>query len=239
VVCGSGLTGVEAAAEIAEQHPRLRVVLVGRSAPGAEVGPKAQAYLRRTLGRLGVTSRTADIIKVLPDGVELAGGEIVPAAAVLWTAGVRVPALAKGLRVDDRGRIVTDATLRSVSHPEVFAVGDAAAVRQPYGMMHGTCQSGIPTAAHAAREIARQLAGKKPRRFRFGYVHTPLSLGRHDAVIQFAHPDHTPARFVLTGRVAVWYKETVSASPWPTFGQIFRAPAVGVAGWRRGGKYTR
>lgn len=239
VVCGSGLTGVEAAAEIAEQHPGRRVVLVGRTDPGAEVGPKAQAYLRRTLGRLGVTSRTADIIKVLPDGVELAGGEIVSAAAVLWTAGVRVPALAKGLRADDRGRIVTDPTLRSVSHPEVFAVGDAAAVRQPYGMMHGTCQSGIPTAVHAAREIARQLAGRKPRRFRFGYVHTPLSLGRHDAVIQFAHPDHTPARFLLTGRAAVWYKETVSASPWPTFGQIFRTPAVGVAGWRRGGKYTR
>lgn len=238
VVAGSGLTGVEAAAELADRHPGREVVLIGRSAPGAELGPRARVYLRRGLTRLGVTTRTADIVKVLPDGVELADG-FVPADAVLWTAGVRVPALATGIQVDDRGRIVTDQSLRSIDHPEVYAVGDAAAVRQPYGMMHGTCQSGIPTGVHAAREIARRLGGGPPRRFRYGYLHTPVSLGRHDAVIQFAHPDHSPARFVLTGRAAVWYKETVSASPWPSFGQLFRRPATGVVAWRRGGKYTR
>ena len=61
-----------------------------------------------------------EIVKVLPDSVELAGGESVAADAVLWTSGVRVSPLAAaaGLEVDERGRIVTDAALRSVSHPD-------------------------------------------------------------------------------------------------------------------------
>jgi NADH dehydrogenase FAD-containing subunit len=54
VVCGNGLTGVETVAEIAESHPHLRTVLVGRGEPGAMMGPKAQAYLRAALDRLGV-----------------------------------------------------------------------------------------------------------------------------------------------------------------------------------------
>ncbi|MEO3746848.1 hypothetical protein [Plantactinospora sp. B5E13] len=44
-------------------------------------------------------------------------------------------AAAAGLTVDGYGRIVTDAALRSVSHREVYAIGDAAAIRQGYGVM--------------------------------------------------------------------------------------------------------
>lgn len=54
IVCGSGLTGVESAAEITERYPRLDVVLVGRTEPGASMSPKAGAYLRAALARLGV-----------------------------------------------------------------------------------------------------------------------------------------------------------------------------------------
>jgi hypothetical protein len=66
-----------------------------------------------------------------------------------------------GPATDDRGRILTDTALRSVSHPEVYAVGNAAAVRQSYGVIRGTCQSGIPTAAHAAGSIARIVKGQR------------------------------------------------------------------------------
>jgi NADH dehydrogenase FAD-containing subunit len=237
VVCGSGLTGVEAAAEIASASAApVAVTLLGRSLPGAEIGPRARSYLQRSLRRLGVSVRgDVSITKVLPDGVELATGEVVPADVVVWTAGVRVPppAAAAGLTTDSLGRIVTDEYLRSVSHPDVYAVGDAAAIRQDYGVMHGTCQSGMPTGVAAARSIARALGGRPPKAFRFGYVHTPISLGRHDAVVQFTHRDHTPGRFYLTGRLATWYKETVSSAPWPTYGRLFRSPAIGVLGWRR------
>ncbi|TDV53555.1 NAD(P)/FAD-dependent oxidoreductase [Actinophytocola oryzae] len=237
-VCGGGLTGVEAAAEIAERHPGLDVVLIGREEPGATMGARARAYTQATLARLGVRTRLGDVVKVLPDGVTLAGGETVEADVVLWTSGVRVSVLAKGIAVDGRGRIVTDATLRSVSHPNVYAVGDSAAIEQGFGVLHGTCQSGMPTGVHAAVSIVRELKGKAPKPFRFGYYHMPVSLGRHDAVVQFTRPDSSPRRFTLTGRRAVWYKETVSAAPWPTYGRMRKYPATG-SFWPRGGRYTR
>ncbi|GAA4571710.1 FAD-dependent oxidoreductase [Micromonospora coerulea] len=241
VVGGSGLTGIESAAEIAERHPELNVVLLGRGEPGAAMNPKAKAYLQSALARLGVQVRSGvEVVKVLPDAVELAGGETIAADVFLWTSGTRVSPLAAaaGFTVDERGRIVTDAALRSVSHPQVYAVGDAAAVRQGYGVMHGTCQSGMPTGVHAAVSIVRALQGKQPKPFRFGYYHTPVSLGRHDAVVQFTHPDDSPRRMCLTGRLAVRYKETVTASPWPTYGRMKKMPASG-AFWPRGGRFTR
>ncbi|MEU7878331.1 NAD(P)/FAD-dependent oxidoreductase [Microbispora bryophytorum] len=246
-VVGSGLTGVESAAEIAERHPELTVVLLGRGEPGAAMNPKARAYLRAALDRLGVRVRSGvEVVKVLPGSVELAGtvepagGESVAADVVLWTSGTRVSPLAAaaGLTVDEGGRIVTDTALRSVSHPEVYAVGDAAAIRQGYGVMHGTCQGGMPTGVHAAVSILRELRGRRPRPFRFGYYHTPVSLGRHDAVVQFTHPDDSPRRLHLTGRVAVRYKETVTAAPWATWGRMKKMPASG-AFWPRGGRFTR
>jgi NADH dehydrogenase FAD-containing subunit len=241
VVAGTGLTGIESAAEIAEQHPGLDVVLVGRSEPGSTMDPRAKAYLRSALDRLGVGVRAGvEIAKVLPDAVELVGGERIAADALLWTGGTRVSPLAAtaGLEVDERGRIVTDNTLRSVSHPDVYAIGDAAAVRQGYGVMHGTCQSGMPAGVHAALSIDRALKGKQPRPFRFGYYHTPVSLGRADGVVQFTRPDDSARRFVLTGRTAMRYKETVTASPWPTYGRMKKVPASG-AFWPRGGRLTR
>ncbi len=242
VVGGSGLTGVEAAAEIAEQHPEFTVTLLGRAEPGSMMGVKAKAYLLAGLRRLGVRVRAGvQVAKVLPGGVELAGGEHLAADAVLWTSGVRVSPLAAaaGLTVDERGRIVTDPQLRSVSHPDVYAVGDAAAIRQNYGVIHGTCQSGMPTAAYAAAAIARALDGRRAKPFRFGYLYQCVSLGRHDAVIQFTRPDDTPGRFVLTGKRAVGFKETVTKAPWEVYGRIGKYGAGTAAMWRKGGRSTK
>lgn len=240
VVCGNGLTGIEAATEVAESHPRLSVTLVGNAEPGAMMGPRARAHLDRALDRLHIVRRSGHrIAKVLPDAVRLDNGVVVPAGLTLWTAGVRVPELAAhaGITADATGSVVTDAMLRSVSHPEVYAVGDAAAIIQPWGRIHGTCQSGMPSAAYVADAIARDLRGKPLRPFRFGYFHQPVSLGRHDAVIQFTHADDTPKRWFLQGRAAVIYKETVSSSPVPTF-RISRRMNVTVS-LSRGGRATR
>lgn len=79
-VCGGGLTGIESAAEIAEQHPAAHVVLLTKDTPGWMMSPKARAYLDKSLSGLGVEIRAGvEVIKVLPDGVELAGGETRPA----------------------------------------------------------------------------------------------------------------------------------------------------------------
>jgi NADH dehydrogenase FAD-containing subunit len=194
----------------------MRVILLSRGEPGSMMGPKARGYLMRALDRLGVEVRTGVMVnRVQPGAVELGGGERIPADVALWTTGVAYARLAAeaGLTVDGAGRVTVDDALRSVSHPEVFAIGDAAAIRQAYGVIHGTCQSGIPTGAHTAESITRILRGKDPRPFRFGYIHQPVSLGRQDAVIQFTNPDDTPSRWYLKGRAAIAYKEAVSSSP--------------------------
>ncbi|WBB63905.1 FAD-dependent oxidoreductase [Streptomyces sp. WMMC500] len=239
-VSGGGLTGVEAAAELAESHPGLEVTLLSRGVPGAMMGDRARAHLDRALARLGVTVRAgADVTKVLPGAVELAGGEQVPSDLTLWTAGVRVSGLAAraGIETDARGLVVVDDRLRSVSHPEVYAIGDAAAVRQAWGQVHGTCQSGLPTAQHVADALARTLRGRAVKRFRFGYFHQPVSLGRRDAVIQFTYADDAPRRVYLRGRWAVRYKEAVSSSPVMMYrlGRRMNVRAV----LSRGGRATR
>ncbi|MDN3239534.1 NAD(P)/FAD-dependent oxidoreductase [Glycomyces tritici] len=239
-VCGAGLTGIEAAAEIAEAYPRMTVRLLSRGEPGAMMGPGARAHLMRALDRLGVEVRTGvKVAEVLPDAVVLEGGERVPTGTTLWTTGVRVPPLAAeaGIATDDTGRVLVDETLRSVSHPEIYAIGDAAAIRQAYGVIHGTCQSGIPSAAHAAESITRRLHGKAPKPFRFGYFHQPVSLGRKDAVIQFTRPDDTPGRWYLKGKAAIAYKEAVSSSPFKFFRSRRPIPARMTA--RTGGRRNR
>lgn len=215
-VCGGGLTGLEAAAEIAESHPGLTVTLISAGEPGAMMGDKARAYLNGVLDRLGVIRKVGvKVTKVLPDGVRLDTGEVLASDLTLWTTGVKVSPLAAeaGIATDAKGLIITDPTLRSVSHPEIHAVGDAAAVRLGFGQLHGTCQTGMPTAAYTADTIARLLKGKKVTHFRVGYFHQPLSLGRKDGVIQFTNADDTPTRWLLTGRAAVAYKAFVSGTP--------------------------
>ncbi|MFF0203944.1 NAD(P)/FAD-dependent oxidoreductase [Streptomyces sp. NPDC005017] len=239
-VAGGGLTGIEAATEIAESHPGVTVTLISSTEPGAMMGERARAHLTRALDRLGVVRRTGErVTKVLPDAVRLSGGEHLRSGLTLWTAGVRVSPLAAeaGIATDERGLIVTDATLRSVSHPEIYAIGDAAAVRQAWGQIHGTCQSGLPTAAYVADAITRRLRGRTVKPFRFGYFHQPVSLGRGDAVIQFTHADDTPRRWYLKGRAAVMYKESVSGSPVP-FMKLSRRVNV-VVTLSKGGRATR
>ncbi|ANS62405.1 putative NADH dehydrogenase II [Streptomyces lincolnensis] len=239
-VCGGGLTGIEAATEIAESHPGLDVTLISLDEPGGMMGAKARAYLYGALDRLGITLETgARITKVLPDAVELADGRLVHSDACLWTTGVKVSPLAAdaGIATDDRGLILVDATLRSVSHPEIHAIGDAAAVRLAWGQIHGTCQSGLPTAQYTADTIARLVRGKAVKPFRFGYFHQPVSLGRRDAVIQFTKADETPRRMHLTGRSAAAYKEMVSGSPLTTYRFSKRMNVTTIVS--KGGRATR
>ncbi|WP_067829779.1 NAD(P)/FAD-dependent oxidoreductase [Nocardia inohanensis] len=240
VVCGAGLTGIEAAAEIAEAHPDLTVTLVGSGEPGAMMGEKARAHLNRALDRLGVIRVAGvQVTKVLPDAIRLHTGQLLPADLTLWTSGVKVSPLAKqaGIATDAKGLIITDATLRSVSHPEIHAIGDAAAIEMAWGRVHGTCQTGMPSAAYTAAALTRLLRGKQPKPFRIGYFHQPVSLGRRDAVIQFTNADDTPKRWYLKGKAAVFYKESVSSSPVPAF-KMSKHVNVQVA-MTNGGRATR
>jgi NADH dehydrogenase len=110
--------------------------------------------------------------------------------------------------------VLVDAALRSCSHPQVLAAGDAMTPPPlPSGArFRMTCQAGMPAGAHAADTLAAELRGRAPKPFDFGYIHMPLSLGRRDGLIQFVHRDDTPRDRLLTGRWAAVYKEVVSGS---------------------------
>ncbi|MEU8250687.1 FAD-dependent oxidoreductase [Nonomuraea sp. NPDC048916] len=212
-VCGGGLCGIEMAAEAAESHPRLRITLISRSEPGSWLSSAARRHLRHAFDRLGVkVVAGAEIVEVAEDSLALASGARLSYDAVIWAGGFTVAPLARaaGLAVNTRGRIVVDESLRSISHPEVYAVGDAVAVSGPWGetLAYG-CRSGGFTGPYAADAIVDGLAGREPRPFRFRYLHECVSLGRRDAVVQFLHADETPRRLVLTGKPAVRYKDTV------------------------------
>lgn len=212
-VAGGGLTGIEAAAELAESHPDVKVRLVTGGTLGAALSERGQRHLRRVFGRLGVEVREhARIAEVRADGLMLADGGHVGADLVVWTTGFRVSPLARdaGLAVDEHGRVLVDQTLRSISHPEVSAVGDAAAAHRPTGQqLRMACATGLPTAVYAISAIADRLAGTAPRPLRFRYLNQCISLGRHDGLIQFVRADDSPVNAVLTGRLAARYKEFV------------------------------
>jgi NADH:ubiquinone reductase (H+-translocating) len=209
-VVGGGLTGIEAVTELAETYPDRTVRLATSGTLGEMLSERGRRHLHRTLDRLGIQVwEHAEVAKVAADGLLLENGEHVDAGAVAWTTGFRVPALAgaAGLAVDERGRMLVDPTLRSVSHPEVYGIGDAAAARNQDGQeLRMGCGPGTITAVAAARAIADRLAGRTPKPLRFKDLGWCISLGRRDGLVQFGQADDSP---VLTGRPAALFKESV------------------------------
>jgi NADH dehydrogenase FAD-containing subunit len=241
VVVGGGLTGLEAASEIAEARPDLDVTLAARGGLGDWLSPKGRGHLRKVFGKLGITVHEhAAVTSVEADRVVTADGKAIPAAVTVWTTGFAVHPIAKAtaLKVTETGRIVVDGTMRSVSHPDVYAVGDAAmamgAGNKPLRM---SCASGTPMAWQAADAIAARLTGGKLPNAPLRYFNQCISLGRNEGVIQYVTADDRAVQAALTGRLAAIYKELVcKGAAWsvanPTLGlptrrrRVTREPAT-------------
>src|SRR5690606_12872929 len=211
-VVGGGLTGIEVATELAESHPDRTVRLVSAGRLGPALSERGQEHLYRTFDRFGIRLHEhAPVAKVGPDGLLLEQGERVDADVVVWTTGFRVPPLAReaGLAVGDNGRILVDGTMRSVSHPEVYAIGDAGAARDAEGReMRMGCGPGGLAGACAVRAITDRLAGRTPRQLAVAYDGQCISLGRKDGLFQYARGG-SPVGPMLTGRVAAAVQEAV------------------------------
>lgn len=212
-VIGGGLTGIEAATEFAFTRPGLRVSLLSAGLIGESLSARARRHLHRAFRRMGIAVRErTPVAKVGPNGLLLADGAELPAETVVWAAGFRVPGLAAeaGLATDRHGRMLVDRSLRSVSHPEVFGIGDAAAADRSGRATRMACQTGLPMGICAGDAVADLLSGRTPRRARFRYVWQNISLGRHDGVTQFTRPDDSPLDAVLTGRTSAAFKERIA-----------------------------
>ncbi|MFI6138599.1 NAD(P)/FAD-dependent oxidoreductase [Streptomyces griseus] len=211
-VVGGGLTGVEAATELAEARPDLDVSLVARGGLGDWLSPKGARHLRKVFGDLRITAHEhTAVTAVEADRVITAEGDI-PAAVTVWTTGFAVHPIARAtaLETTDDGRIPVDGTMRSTSHPDVYAIGDAALVAGPGGKpLRMSCASGVPTAWQAADAIAARLTGGKLPTTAPRYFNQCVSLGRKEGLIQYVTADDRAVSAALTGRVAALYKELV------------------------------
>ncbi|MEV3852938.1 FAD-dependent oxidoreductase [Streptomyces sp. NPDC050095] len=213
VVVGGGLTGLEAATEIAEARPDLDVALAARGELGDWLAPKAREHLRKVCARLGITvhEHTA-VTEVTPDRITTSAGTTIPAEVTIWTTGFAVHPLARAttLQTTDTGRIEVDATMRSLSHPDVYAVGDAALAIGPGDKpLRMSCASGTPMAWQAADAIAARLTATKLPEITPRYFNQCISLGRKEGVIQYVTADDRAVRAALTGRFAALYKELI------------------------------
>ncbi|GAA2277031.1 FAD-dependent oxidoreductase [Glycomyces scopariae] len=230
-VVGGGLTGVEAATEFAEARPDLKVALVARGGLGDWVSPKAQAHLRKVFAKLGIeVHEHADVAEVRPDAVVTADGTAIASAATVWTTGFAVHPIAAATTMETtgRGQIVVDRDMASVSHPDVFAVGDAGYAMGDSGSpLRMSCASGIPMAQNAAEAIVARLTGTKPGRAPLGYFNQCISLGRKEGLIQYVHGDDRARSGSLRGPLAARYKELIcKGAAWgvanPTYGMPVR-----------------
>ncbi|GAB7031819.1 FAD-dependent oxidoreductase [Streptomyces sp. NPDC021749] len=221
-VVGGGLTGIEMAAELAEAHPEWEVRLLTDGELGPGLSARGRSHVRTVLDRLRVR---------VTEGQRVAAADDLDADAVVWTAALQATAgLARdaGLDTDpSTGRIRVDAALRSVSHPDVYVAGDAAAARSSRaGSLRMACATALPTGTHAAGGIIAEFRGRQPRPLAFSYVVQCVSLGRHDGLIQSVRADDTPRETVLTGRPAAHVKEQVVRSTLRLLRLTARHPAA-------------
>ena len=158
LVVGGGLTGIEAASELAEAYPELRVSLVTRRALGSDLPDKARAHLRESLARQRVRVREHVDVRAVEPHVLRTSEIDIPFEACVWSAGFEAPELARalGLSTDATGRVFVDAKLRAEHHPNVYVAGDLLVLRQARGApLPPGCKSAFPTGLHVADNLAR------------------------------------------------------------------------------------
>ncbi|MFI8910722.1 NAD(P)/FAD-dependent oxidoreductase [Streptomyces sp. NPDC053513] len=212
VVVGGGLTGLEAATEIAEARPDLAVTLAARGELGDWLSDKGRQHVRKVFADLGITTLEHTVVTAVEADRVLTADGPVPAAVTVWTTGFAVHPIARAttLEVTDNGQIVVDGTMRSVSHPDVYAVGDAALAMGPCDKpLRMSCATGTPMAWQAADAIAARLTGGKVPKTPLRYFNQCISLGRREGLIQYVTADDRSVRAALTGRLAARYKELI------------------------------
>ena len=174
VVVGAGPTGVELAGTLAEicRHAlakdfrmidpsRARIHLLEG---GAHVLPAYPEDLSRSavkqLRRLGVDVATSTMVTKIEPGVIYAGETRMDAAVILWAAGVAASPLGKklGVPTDRAGRVLVAADLSIPKHPEVFVIGDLAALKDVSGnLLPGVAPVAILEGRYVAELIRSEI----------------------------------------------------------------------------------
>ncbi len=228
LVAGGGLTGIEAAAELAQRHPTLRVTLATAGALGDGYSDAGRKHFRKVMAKLGVEVREgAWMAGVDERRAWTAAGEEIAADLTVWAGGFEAPPLAgeAGLPVNAGGQVRVDAALRAVGRPEVFAVGDAGVATVRGKAIRMGCVSAMPLGAHAGENVARAVRGDDLVPFSMAFAIRCVSLGRGDGLVQSVTAEDAPRERVVTGRAAAVVKEMICAF---TFGAAYGEARTGL-----------
>ncbi|HET7788869.1 MAG TPA: NAD(P)/FAD-dependent oxidoreductase [Myxococcales bacterium] len=201
VVVGGGPTGVEVSGALAEiaRHvltrdfrridPRTaRVVLVEAGprilpAYAPELSERAAARLRR----MGCEVLVGTAVTAVDAGGVSAGGQRIGSRCTIWAAGVAPSPIARtlGAPLDRVGRVEVASDLSLPGAPEVFVIGDLAAVKDGQGrLIPGLAQPAIQGGRHAARQILRTIRGEPREPFHYRDKGSLATIGRNAAVAQ-------------------------------------------------------
>jgi NADH dehydrogenase len=203
-IIGAGATGVELAAELHNTTRTLVSYGLDRIDPDKDmrlivieaadrVLPALPKRLSDTAGKLldnlGISVRTSSrVAEVLPDGVRLATGEIIPAELVVWAAGVKAPDFLRdldGLETNRINQLVVRSTVQTKRDDNVFALGDCAAcpwLGKEGAVVPPRAQAAHQQASHMVKQIRSRLRGKPLTPWRYRDFGSLVSLGEYSTV---------------------------------------------------------
>jgi NADH:quinone reductase (non-electrogenic) len=203
VVVGGGPTGVETAGALAElyrgvfakdfpalPHEKARIILV-------EAGPalfpmfkeNLRTYTEQALTKRGVEVLVGEAVEsIAPTRVTLKSGAALDAHTLVWGAGLQGNRLVQSLGLDlERGnRIGVGPELTVPDHPELYALGDVAAITdaKTEQVLPQLGSVALQSGEHAGETIAARIAGKKTKPFKYRDKGTMATIGRGAAVVQ-------------------------------------------------------
>jgi NADH dehydrogenase len=229
VVVGGGPTGVETAGAVAElyrasfakDYPTIsqeqaRVILV-EAGPElfAMFKPKLREYATKALEKRTVEVMTGALVaSVSPTQVTLKSGEKLEAHTLVWGAGLQGNRIVQtlGLELQRGNRIGVGPDLAIPDHPEVYVLGDAAAIvdEKTQQVLPQLGSVALQSGEHAGETIARRIAGKEAKPFKYRDKGTMATIGRGAAVVQML------AGRTMTGKKAQVAWGTVHLALLPT-----------------------
>ncbi|HEX5210847.1 MAG TPA: NAD(P)/FAD-dependent oxidoreductase [Pseudolabrys sp.] len=202
VIIGGGATGVEMAGAIAEIawqtlaadfrriDPRAAHIVLIEAGPRLlpTFAPEQSDFVRTALMRAGVDVKTdTRVTNCDPHGVDIDGGRI-DAGTLIWAAGVVASPAARWLGADaDRaGRVKVNPDLSLPGHPEIFVIGDTAAIADQAGRpVPGIASAAKQMGHYVAKRIAARIAGQRvPDPFRYAHLGELATIGRRAAVVK-------------------------------------------------------
>ncbi|MBD2774329.1 FAD-dependent oxidoreductase [Iningainema tapete] len=201
VIVGGGPTGVEMAGALLEliralrqDYPTIdtrlaRVLLLhsGNNLLPGMVPPHLQRYTLKRLQKMGVEVHLeAKAGAIAPDAVYLQDGKIIPTATAIWAVGVQADPIVEqwGLPTTAKSKVTVRTTLQLSEYPEVYVIGDLAAVQKDGTPIPMVAPAAIQQGTVAGRNIQRQLVGKNPVTFNYWNKGTIAMIGRNAAAAQ-------------------------------------------------------